>query len=321
MEPTVLRQEQLNDVQMPLSRLAASAGAAVVGGAGSTGLGLGGGGGILSGGVLGLGGASHVPQSSSARLPPYDPTCPVSVAMSKLKSLMDHADPAAAAAAAAEEEAQAEEEQRRAEEARKTKSLAGGAAEEEKQVEQEEEEEAEENDVPLECLRYFKLLNRGSQRSLMKQLICQLQRTACTPRDSLMGLGDATPRFLMDANLSASSLGIMRELLPGYGYEEQSESNNEVDPNCFEVLFVLFLWTANSFPFILFVASFCADGGNGRLQQRGTASRKFIIRQRYHRFDLQRNHHEHEHQQHGRHPATLCADDAATRLLPCPRCP
>ena len=237
MEPTVLRQEQLNDVQMPLSLLAASARAAVVAGAGgSAGLGAM----ALSGGVLGLGGgASHVPQSSSARLPPYDPTCPVSVAMSKLKSLMDHADPSAAAAAAAEEEAQAVEEERRAEEARKSKQSAGGeAAGEEKQVEQEEEEE-EENDVPLECLRYFKLLNRGSQRSLMKQLICQLQRTACTPRDSLMGLGDATPRFLMDANLSASSLGIMRELLPGYGYEEQSESNNEVDPNCFEVLLLL----------------------------------------------------------------------------------
>lgn len=236
MEPTVLRQEQLNDVQMPLSLLAASARAAVVAGAGgSAGLGAM----ALSGGVLGLGGASHVPQSSSARLPPYDPTCPVSVAMSKLKSLMDHADPAAAAAAAAEEEAQAVEEERRAGEARKAKSLAGGAAEEEKQVEQEEEEGEEENDVPLECLRYFKLLNRGSQRSLMKQLICQLQRTACTPRDSLMGLGDATPRFLMDANQPASSLGIMRELLPGYGFEEQSESNNEVDPNCFEVLLLL----------------------------------------------------------------------------------
>lgn len=30
----------------------------------------------------------------------------------------------------------------------------------------------------------------------MRQLINQLQRTACTPRDALAGLGEATPRFL-----------------------------------------------------------------------------------------------------------------------------
>lgn len=235
----MLRQEQLNDVQVPVSLLAASARAAGGGGGMS----------LLSSAssaaqaelLGGAASASHVRQQSATKLPPYDPTCPVSVAMSKLKSLMDHADPTAAAAAAEEEAqalAEAEEEERRAEEARKTKRSSGGPAAEAEEKElntAEEEEEEDENEVPLECLRYFKLLNRGSQRSLMKQLICQLQRTACTPRDSLMGLGDATPRFLMDSNVS-TSLGIMRELLPGYGYEEeQSESNNDVDPNCFEV--------------------------------------------------------------------------------------
>lgn len=39
----------------------------------------------------------------------------------------------------------------------------------------------------------------------MKQLINQLQRTACTPRDALAGLGEATPRF-MDPN-AAVGLG------------------------------------------------------------------------------------------------------------------
>lgn len=40
----------------------------------------------------------------------------------------------------------------------------------------------------------------------MKQLINQLQRTACTPRDALGGMGDVTPR-LLDASSSASTLG------------------------------------------------------------------------------------------------------------------
>lgn len=42
----------------------------------------------------------------------------------------------------------------------------------------------------------------------MKQLINQLQRTACTPRDSLAGLGDVTPRAL-DGTFSANSMGEM----------------------------------------------------------------------------------------------------------------
>lgn len=184
-----LRQEQLNDVQVPLSLLAASARAAGAGGLSST-----------AAGVLG---ALNAKSSDTSKLPPYDPTCPVSVAMSKLKSLMDHADPVAAAAAAEEEElaavAEAEKEKENAlksAEGDSTAEATGGAA-------GGSEEEDEENEVPLECLRYFKLLNRGSQRSLMKQLISQLQRTACTPRDSLLGLGEATPRYL-DANLSLS---------------------------------------------------------------------------------------------------------------------
>lgn len=235
MQPAVLRQEQLNDVQVPVSLLAASARAAVTGAGLLSSAGSAAAAASMFSGTLGGASSSHAPQQSSSRLPPYDPTCPVSVAMSKLKSLMDHADPAAAAAAAAEEEAQAEEEKRQAEEARKSKILPAASGDEEKEAEVEDEED--ENEVPLECLRYFKLLNRGSQRSLLKQLICQLQRTACTPRDSLIGLGDATPRFLMDASVSSTSLGIMRELLPGYGYEEEhnESNNNEVDPNCFEV--------------------------------------------------------------------------------------
>lgn len=184
-----LRQEQLNDVQVPLSLLAASARAAGAGAGASVG---------MSAAAAGVLGALSAKSSDSAKLPPYDPTCPVSVAMSKLKSLMDHADPVAAAAAAAEEEQQAAaaeaEREKEKKEAKEGEAPAPSAAGD---------EEEEENEVPLECLRYFKLLNRGSQRSLMKQLISQLQRTACTPRDSLMGLGEATPRFL-DANFPLS---------------------------------------------------------------------------------------------------------------------
>lgn len=38
----------------------------------------------------------------------------------------------------------------------------------------------------------------------MKQLINQLQRTACTPRDILSGLGDNTPRLVDSINAAAS---------------------------------------------------------------------------------------------------------------------
>jgi len=183
MEPMALRQEQLNDVQVPLSLLAASARAA--------GANVG-----MSAAAAGVLSALHGKAADSSKLPPYDPTCPVSVAMSKLKSLMDHADPVAAAAAAEEEEQAAAAEA----EKEKERTIAGLAA---TSVDEGAVEGEEENEVPLECLRYFKLLNRGSQRSLMKQLISQLQRTACTPRDSLLGLGEATPRFL-DANFPLS---------------------------------------------------------------------------------------------------------------------
>lgn len=190
MEPMALRQEQLNDVQVPLSLLAASARAA--------GASVG-----MSAAAAGVLGALHGKAADSTKLPPYDPTCPVSVAMSKLKSLMDHADPVAAAAAAEEEEQAAAAEAEKEKERERNAAESGKGAEGEVAATSVDEEEDEENEVPLECLRYFKLLNRGSQRSLMKQLISQLQRTACTPRDSLLGLGEATPRFL-DANFPLS---------------------------------------------------------------------------------------------------------------------
>ena len=90
----------------------------------------------------------------------------------------------------------------------------------------------------------------------MKQLISQLQRTACTPRD-VLGFGE-TPRSFLDHATAATSLGkiycysvyyyctllsflvfssgLMREILPGY--DSHNTDNELLDPNCFEVLYI-----------------------------------------------------------------------------------
>lgn len=201
MEPVALRLEQLNDVhQVPMSLLAASARVAA-GNCAIPSSSLSSSSCSTTARVLSMLNANT--SATPSVMPPYDPTCPVSVAMSKLASLMDHADPVAAAAAAAEEEAAEAVLAAAAQNEKEKEAKEGDKEEGEEKKEKVNEEEEEENEVPLECLRFFKLLNRGSQRSLMKQLISQLQRTACTPRDSLMGLGEATPRFL-DASVSTS---------------------------------------------------------------------------------------------------------------------
>jgi ribosomal protein L12E/L44/L45/RPP1/RPP2 len=161
---------------------------------------------------------------------PYDPSCPVSVAMAKLRSLIGespdvnstdlplHARPVPALPGAGLSS-------RHAQLHALAQADRTATAEENEEVEDEEEEE-----VPLDCLRFFKLLNRRARRyahlpasfaftylivvpfcmrlrNLMKQLINQLQRTACTPRDSVL-LGDVTPRAT-DPSTSASALGTL----------------------------------------------------------------------------------------------------------------
>lgn len=96
----------------------------------------------------------------------------------------------------------------------------------------------------------------------MKQLICQLQRTTCTPRDEVAGysgtltgrstvLGDITPFMRAAAQASGRvngsvysnvadtpvsvTIGMMREMLGSISYDPQQ---SELDPDCFEVRFV-----------------------------------------------------------------------------------
>lgn len=125
---------------------------------------------------------------------PFDPTCPVSVAMAKLKGMVELATPAGDAATAAPTAASQEEAATlsarlsavtallpgslhsrllQADSATRAQTEGGaGAAGEgadgsgarDADVDNEEaEEEEEEEDVPIECLRFFKLLNRKSQ--------------------------------------------------------------------------------------------------------------------------------------------------------------
>jgi hypothetical protein len=97
---------------------------------------------------------------------PYDPSCPVSVAMAKLRSLIGespdvnstdlplHARPVPALPGASLSSRHAQLQALALAQADRT-----AAAEENEEVEDEEEEE-----VPLDCLRFFKLLNRRARR-------------------------------------------------------------------------------------------------------------------------------------------------------------
>lgn len=119
-----------------------------------------------------LGGVAGVISSSIPPSVPFDPTCPVSVAMAKLKGMVDLANPDGAAPAA--EEAAALSTRLSSVAALLPGALHsrmlqpetdGGAdgAEGGGDAEGGGSGSDEEDDVPIECLRFFKLLNRKSQ--------------------------------------------------------------------------------------------------------------------------------------------------------------
>jgi ribosomal protein L12E/L44/L45/RPP1/RPP2 len=105
---------------------------------------------------------------------PYDPSCPVSVAMAKLRSLIGespdvnstdlplHARPVPALPGAGLSS-------RHAQLHALAQADRTATAEENEEVEDEEEEE-----VPLDCLRFFKLLNRRARRYAYLPMRCAL---------------------------------------------------------------------------------------------------------------------------------------------------
>jgi hypothetical protein len=155
----------------------------------------------------------------------FDPTNPVSVAMAKLRALIGDSPEVNSAELPAHAQPTAPCGLRSGTGAMGLAELVG-----------EELEDVEEEDVPLECLRFFKLLNRRARRyapclpsviqlvslahsshltycrSLIKQLISQLQRTACTPREGFGGMGDGTPRTV-DPVTPGGTMGKNKHLL------------------------------------------------------------------------------------------------------------